>query len=63
MKYPSQFIYQEYSRIFNERKISYKKQRTDGQQTNTQIQEIKVTSYTYEGQLSTDKDDWKLGFL
>ena len=25
------------------------------------MQEIKHTSYTYEGQLSTDKDDRKLG--
>ena len=37
--------------------------RTDRQQTNTQILEIKDMSYTYEGPLSTDKDDRKLGHI
>ena len=27
------------------------------------MQEIKATSYTYEGQLSTDKDDRNLGHM
>ena len=31
------------------------------QQTNIKISEIKYTSYTYEGQLSTDKDHRKFG--
>ena len=37
--------------------------RTDRQQANTQMLENKDTSYTYEGQLSTDKDDRKLGHI
>ena len=37
--------------------MSYEKLRTDRQQTNTQIKEIKDMSYTYQGQLSTDKND------
>ena len=37
--------------------------KTDRQQTNTQIEEIKDTSYTYEGQLSTDEDIRKLGHM
>ena len=46
------------SRIFKEREreISYQKLRTNRQQTNTQMLEIKYMSYTYESQLSTDKD-------
>ena len=31
--------------------------------TNTQMYKIKNTSYTYEGQLSTDKDARKLGHI
>ena len=37
MKYLSLFEYQEYSRIFKERESSYEKQKTDRQQTNTQM--------------------------
>ena len=53
MKYLSLLEYLEYSK--RERKL-----RTDRQQINTQIQEIKDMSFTYKGQLSTDKDDRKL---
>ena len=56
----SLFEYLEYSRKFKERVISYQKLTTDRQQTKTQMLEIKDKSYTYEGQLSTDKDDRKL---
>ena len=49
--------------IFKEREISYQKQRTDRRQTNTQMLEIKDTSFTYKGQLSTDQDDRKLGLM
>ena len=55
----SLFEYLEYSRIFKERERNIKKLRTDKQITNTQVAEIKDTSYTYKGQLSTDKDDRK----
>ena len=55
--------YLEYSTIFKAREISYQKLRTDRQQTNTQMIEIKDMSYTYKGQLSTDKDDRKLGHI
>ena len=37
--------------------------RTDRQQSNPQMQEIKDTSYTYKGQLWIDKDDKKLGYI
>ena len=63
MRYLSFFEYQEYSRINEEREISYQKQRTDRQQTSPQMKEIKITSYIYEGQLSTDQDDRKLGLM
>ena len=61
MRYLSFFEYQEYSRIFKEREISYQKQITDIQQA--QMKEIKIMSYTYKGQLSTNKDDWNLGLI
>ena len=56
MRYLSFFEYQEYYR-----EISYQKQRTDRQQTSPQMKEINITSNTYEGQLSTDEDERKLG--
>ena len=59
----SLFEYLEYSRIFKEREISYQKLRIDSQQTNTQMLEITDMSYTYKGQLSTDKYDRKLWLM
>ena len=56
-------IYNILEYLKRERDISYQKLRTDRQQTNAQMLEIKGTSYAYDGQLSTDKDDRKLGHL
>ena len=55
----SLFKYLDHFRIFKERERFHNKSReqADNKQTNAQLLEIKDTSYTYEGQLSTDKDD------
>ena len=47
--YFSVFVF--YMNIQGQREISYQEVRTDTQQTNTQMLEIKDMSYTYEGQL------------